>query len=100
MPFPGRTGRVGKRGRGPYKKSGLLRETLLAPLATVYETFEITHPFEDKNKNGTSRRELIEDGLIVSVALWYLVLGDFDGNLVAFFEEEKTLDLKTAWIWR
>jgi hypothetical protein len=100
MPFPGRMGRGSEMGRGPYEKSGLLRETSLAPLATVHETFEITYPFEDKDKDGTKRRELVQDELVVSVIVWYLPFGDFDGNEVAFFEEEKSLDLKTEWIWR
>lgn len=38
--------------------------------------------------------------LIVSVVIWYVPFGEFDGNEVIFFEEEKKLDLKTEWIWR
>ncbi len=87
-------------GRGPYEKSGLLRETSIPPLARVHETFEITYPFEDVVKGDKSRRELVNDELIVSVVLWYLPFGEFDGNEVVFFEEEKKLNLKTEWIWR
>ena len=87
-------------GRGPYEKSGLLRETSIPPLARVHETFEITFPFKDVKKGGKSRRELVNDEIIVSVVLWYVPFGDFDGNEVVFFEEERTLDLKTEWIWR
>lgn len=87
-------------GRGPYEKSGLLRETSIPPLARVHETFEMTFPFEDAVKGNTTRRELLEDELMVSVILWYLPFGDFDGNEVVFFEEEKMLDLKTEWVWR
>lgn len=100
MPFPGRLGRGKEMGRGPYEKSGLLRETSIPPLARVHETFEIVYPFEDKAKDGGSRRELLNDELNVSVVLWYLPFGEFDGNEVVFFEEEKMLDLKTEWVWR
>ena len=87
-------------GRGPYEKSGLLRETSIPPLARVHETFEITFPFADKPTAETTRRELLEDEIEVSVILWYLPFGEFDGYEVEFYEEERTLDLKTEWIWR
>lgn len=100
MPFPGRFGRGKEMGRGPYEKSGILRETSIPPLARIHETFEITYPFEDVKKGSKSRRELLKDELNVSVVLWYLPFGEFDGYEVVFYEEEKTLDLKTEWIWR
>ena len=87
-------------GRGPYEKSGILRETSIPALARVHETFEITFPFEDKPSGKTTRRELLEDEIEVSVILWYLPFGEFDGYEVEFYEEERTLDLKTEWIWR
>lgn len=100
MPFPGRLGRGKEMGRGPYEKSGLLRETSIPPLTRVHETFEITYPFEDVAKGDTTRRELQNDELNVSVILWYLPFGEFDGNEVVFFEDKRTLDLKAEWIWR
>ncbi len=100
MPYPGRLGRGKEMGRGPYEKSGLLRETSIPALARVHETFEITYPYEDVAKGSGTRRELTKDEIDVSVVLWYVPFGDFDGNEVVFFEEEKKLDLKTEWIWR
>ena len=101
MPFPGRMGIGKEMGRGPYEKSGLLRETSLAPGQTVHETFELTFPFEDQDKgDGKTRRELLQDELNVTVTLWYVPFGDFDGNEVVFFEDERVLDLKSEWIWR
>ena len=100
MPYPGRMGKGKEMGRGPYEKSGLLRETSLPPGKLMHETFEITYPFEDVEKDGKTRRELLKDELIVTVTLWYVPFGEFDGSEVAFFEDEKTLDLKTEWIWR
>lgn len=87
-------------GRGPYEKSGLLRETSIPPLARVHETFEVTYPYEDVAKGKDTRRELLNDELNVTVILWYLPFGEFDGNEVVFFEEEKNLDIKGEWIWR
>jgi len=100
MPFPGRMGQGKEMGRGPYEKSGLLRETSIPALGRKHETFEITYPYEDVEKDGTTTRELIDDELKVTVTLWYLPFGEFDGNQVAWYEEEKNLDLKTEWVWR
>ena len=100
MPYPGRMGRGKEMGRGPYEKSGLLRETSLPPLKTVHETFEIPYPYTDVVKDGKKTRELVNDEIVVDVKLWYVPFGEFDGNEVIFFEEEKKLDLKTEWVWR
>ena len=100
MPYPGRMGRGKEMGRGPYEKSGLLRETSIPPLSRVHETFEIVYPFEDAKSGKGTRRELTQDEMTVSVVLWYVPFGEFDGNEVIFYEEERTLDLKTEWIWR
>ena len=72
MPFPGRFGRGKEMGRGPYEKSGLLRETSLSPGQTKHETFEIVYPFKDVEKDGATRRELIADELTVNIILWYV----------------------------
>ncbi|PIE72712.1 MAG: hypothetical protein CSA20_06525 [Deltaproteobacteria bacterium] len=100
MPYPGRLGRGKEMGRGPYEKSGILRETSIPALTKVHETFEIVYPYEDVQKGDKTRRELLKDELTVSVILWYVPFGEFDGYEVAFFEEEKTIDLKTEWVWR
>lgn len=100
MPYPGRMGRGKEMGRGPYEKSGILRETSIPPLSRVHETFEIVYPFEDVKKGKGTRRELTEDEITVSVVLWYVPFGEFDGYEVVFYEEERQLDLKAEWIWR
>ena len=99
MPFPGRLGRGKEMGRGPYEKSGLLRETSLAPGAHVHEQFEMTYPFAEVAKGNVTQRELVKDQLKVSVKLWYLPFGEFDNYAVTWFAEEKNLDLKTEWVW-
>jgi len=69
MPYPGRMGRGSEMGRGPYEKSGLLRETSLPPLKTTKETFEIPYPFKKIEKDGKKTRELLNDELVVDVKL-------------------------------
>jgi hypothetical protein len=100
MPYPARMGRGKEMGRGPYEKSGILRETSLPPLKTVHETFEIPYPYTDAVKDGKKTRELVNDEIVVDVKLWYVPFGEFEGHEVLFFEEEKNLDLKTEWVWR
>jgi len=100
MPHPGRMGRGREMGRGPYEKSGLLRETSLPPLRKVKETFEIPFPYRDSLKQGKKWRELINDEVTLEIKLWYVPFGEFDGNEVLFFSEDRTLDLKTEWVWR
>ncbi len=100
MPYPGRMGRGKEMGRGPYEKSGLLRETSLPPLKTTHETFEFPYPYKYVTKDGKRTSELIHDELNVNVKLWYVPFGDFDGYEVIFYEDEKKLDLKTEWVWR
>ncbi len=100
MPYPGRMGRGSEMGRGPYEKSGLLRETSLPPMKTTKETFEIPYPFKSYEKDGKKTRDLINDEIVVDIKLWYLPFGEFEGHEVVFFEEQKKLDLKTEWKWR
>ena len=99
MPHPGRMGRGREMGRGPYEKCGLLRETSLPPWRQVKETFEIPFPYRDVMKNGKKWRELVNDEITVEIKLWYVPYGEFDGNEVLFFNDERKLDLKTEWVW-
>ena len=100
MPHPGRMGRSREMGRGPYEKSGLLRETSLPPLRKVEETFEIPYPIIKTTKDGKPWRELVSDTMNVDLKLWYVPFGEFDGNEVLFFEDKRDIKLKGDWIWR
>jgi hypothetical protein len=44
MPIPQQLGRGDKMGRGPYEKSGILKDTSLPPNRLVREDFEIPFP--------------------------------------------------------
>jgi len=67
MPIPQQLGRGDKMGRGPYEKSGILRDTTLPPGRPVHETFEIGFP------SG-------EFDMTVDVELWYLPFGNKDSD--------------------
>jgi hypothetical protein len=62
MPVPHQLGRGDKMGRGPYDKSGILRETSLAPGKQMHENFTVPFP------SG-------ETEMTVTVELWYLPFG-------------------------
>ena len=47
MPHPARFGVTNQMARGPYEKSGLIRDTSLPPMRTVRERFEIVFPYKD-----------------------------------------------------
>jgi hypothetical protein len=101
MPYPGRMGRGDEMGRGPYEKSGLIKETSLAPMKTTKASFEIPFPYKDVvDKSGKKSRDLAADELDVAIKLWYVPFGEFDGNEVIFFEENRKLELKGEWVWR
>lgn len=72
MPHPARFGITSQMGRGPYEKSGLIRDTGLPPLRPVRESFEIVFPFED-TPDGV--RKLIVDTLEIEIRLLYLPYG-------------------------
>ena len=65
-------------GRGPYEKSGMIRDTALPPLETVKETFEIIFPFEDVGVDRAKQRRITSNELEVEVRLLYLPYGDRD----------------------
>ena len=44
MPIPQQLGRGDKMGRGPYEKSGIIRDTSLPPGRPVHENFDISFP--------------------------------------------------------
>ncbi len=75
MPVPGRMGRGDKMGRGPYEKSGILRDTALPPLKTVTEKFDIYFPFEDKIVDEKTVREILSHEMTIDVELWYHPFG-------------------------
>ncbi len=67
MPIPQQLGRGDKMGRGPYEKSGMIRDTSLPPGRTVHENFDISFPAGEYD-------------MTVDVELWYLPFGVRDND--------------------
>jgi hypothetical protein len=75
MPIPQQLGRGDKMGRGPYEKSGILRDSSLPPGRPVYETFEIAYPVEETKKDDKVVRNILDHEMTVDVELMYLPFG-------------------------
>src|SRR5512140_1787040 len=75
MPIPQQLGRGDKMGRGPYEKSGILRDTSLPPGRTVLETFEIAYPVEEIKKDDKVVRNIMDYDMTIDVELMYLPFG-------------------------
>lgn len=94
MPIPQQFGRGDKMGRGPYEKSGLLKDTSLPPLRTVKETFSIPL-YKEIKKDGKLARTIISNDITVEVELWYLPYGkkDDEGNSQMWQKVTKKLSI-------
>jgi hypothetical protein len=75
MPVPQRLGRGDQMGRGPYEKSGIIRDTALLPRKTAVDEYEIPLYKEEKKEGKTVRTKLAEE-FDVDVQLWYLPHGE------------------------
>jgi hypothetical protein len=75
MPIPQQLGRGDKMGRGPYEKSGILRDTSLPPGRPVLESFDIPFPAEFSKKDGKDITTILDHDLTVDVELMYLPFG-------------------------
>lgn len=75
MPVPQQFGRGDRMGRGPYEKSGILRDTSLPPQRTVTEKFDIPFPVEEVKKGDKMIRTIASYAMTVTVELWYLPFG-------------------------
>lgn len=76
MPIPQQFGRGDRMGRGPYEKSGMVRDTSIPPHKTVHETFEIPFQMQEIKKDEKVERTLKSDEITVDVELWYLPYGN------------------------
>jgi len=75
MPIPQQLGRGDKMGRGPYEKSGILRDSSLPPGRPVNESFEIAFPVEEVKKDGKVVRNILDYDMTIDVELMYLPFG-------------------------
>ena len=85
---------------GPFRKSGMLRDTSIQPGKTKTETFEIKYPYEDVEKEGKKTREVKTKDMDVTIKLWYLPaggdprMGVVGKDQYLFFETTKTVSVK------
>ncbi len=95
MPIPQQFGTGDKMGRGPYEKSGILRDTSLPPMRTVTEKFYIP-VYKESTKDGKMSRDIITSDFTVDVELWYLPYGkkDDEGNAQMWQKITKTLSIE------
>ncbi len=95
MPIPLQLGRGDRMGRGPYEKSGILRDTSLPPLRDVDEKFTFKFPCRDVAIDGKPVRKILNDKINVLVELWYEPFGVKDDNAFLFNKAEKTITVST-----
>ncbi len=76
MPIPQQLGRGDKMGRGPYEKSGIIRDNGLPPNRPVHENFEIPFPAEFTKKDGKDVTNILDYGMNVEIELVYQPFGD------------------------
>lgn len=75
MPVPQQLGRGDRMGRGPYEKSGIIRDSSLPPNKTISERFEIPFPAEETKEGGKTVRKILSHDMDIDVELWYLPFG-------------------------
>jgi len=75
MPIPQQLGRGDKMGRGPYEKSGIIRDTGLPPDRLVTEKFDIPFPAEFSKKDGKDVTKILDFDMTIDVELMYLPFG-------------------------
>jgi hypothetical protein len=92
MPVPQRLGRGDQMGRGPYEKSGLIRDSAFAPLKTTVDEYDIPL-YKEEKKDGKIVRTKLAEEFNIDVELWYLPHGEKDdpGNNFMFSKFTKKL---------
>lgn len=96
MPVPQQFARGDRMGRGPYEKSGMLRDTSIPPHKTIIEKFEIPLYTESKDKDGKKTRTKIADDFIVTAELWYMPYGVKDDSARMWQKFTKEINLSKS----
>jgi hypothetical protein len=81
MPIPQQLGRGDKMGRGPYEKSGIIRDNGLPPNRPVHENFEIPYPAEYSKKDGKDVTNILDHEMTVDIELIYMPFGERDTGI-------------------
>jgi hypothetical protein len=93
MPIPQQLGRGDKMGRGPYEKSGIIRDNGLPPNKPVHEQFEIPFPAEFVKKDGKDVTNILDYEMTVDIELIYEPFGDKDTG-ISWHKVTKKIELE------
>ncbi len=94
MPIPQQLGRGDKMGRGPYEKSGIIRDNGLPPDRTVLEKFEIPVPAEFSKKDGKDVTRILDYDMTVDVELMYLPFGTVESGKFSWHKVTKKVSIE------
>ena len=94
MPIPQQLGRGDKMGRGPYEKSGILRDTSLPPNRPVQATFEIPFPVEEVEQGDKVVRKILDYDMTIDVELVYLPFGTRDSGQFTWQKVTKKVSIE------
>ncbi len=94
MPIPQQLGRGDKMGRGPYEKSGIIRDTSLPPNRPVVEKFEIPVPAEFAKKDGKDVTTILDYDMTVEVELMYLPFGSVESGKFSWHKVTKKVSIE------
>lgn len=94
MPIPQQLGRGDKMGRGPYEKSGIIRDSSLPPNRPVNESFDIPFPAEFTKQDGKNITTILDYDMTVTVELMYLPFGTKDSDMFTWQKVTKTVSIE------
>jgi hypothetical protein len=94
MPIPQQLGRGDKMGRGPYEKSGMLRDTSLPPNRPVIESFDIPFPAEFTKQDGKSITTILDYDMTVTAELMYMPFGVKDADTFTWQSVTKKVSIE------
>ncbi len=96
MPTPLQLGRGDKMGRGPYEKSGILRDTSLPPNRPVNENFDIPFPAEFSKKDGKDVTTVLDYDMTLDVELMYLPFGTKESGQFTWQKVTKKVSIEKS----
>jgi hypothetical protein len=94
MPIPQQLGRGDKMGRGPYEKSGIIRDSSLPPGRLVQESYEIPFPVEEVKKDDKVVRNITDYDMTIDVELMYLPFGTKESGQFTWHKVTKKVSIE------
>lgn len=94
MPIPQQLGRGDKMGRGPYEKSGMIRDSSLPPNRPVIESFDIPFPAQFAKKDGKDVTTILDHDMTIDVELMYLPFGTKESDQFTWHKVTKKVSVE------